>query len=33
MSRRLDQVQKRENPPELSLVVADGNKGETLPEV
>ena len=33
MSRRLDQVQKKENPPKLSMVVADANKGETLPEV
>ena len=33
MSRRLDQVQKKENPPKLSMVVADASKGETLPEV
>ena len=33
MSRRLDQVQLKENPPELKLVVADENKGESLPEV
>ena len=33
MSRRLDQVQKKENPPELKMVVADENKGESLPEV
>tara|TARA_R100000426_G_scaffold16274_1_gene14947 strand:- start:175 stop:351 length:177 start_codon:yes stop_codon:yes gene_type:complete len=33
MSRRLDQVQLKENPPELKMVVADENKGESLPEV
>jgi len=33
MSRRLDQVQLKENPPELKFVVADENKGESLPEV
>ena len=33
MSRRLDQVQLKENPPELKMVVADANKGESLPEV
>ena len=33
MSRRLDQVQKKENPPKLSMVVADASKGETLTEV
>ena len=33
MSRRLDQVQLKENPPELKIVVADENKGESLPEV
>ena len=33
MSRRLDQVQRTENPPKLSMVVADEEKGETLPEV
>ena len=27
MSRRLDQVQLKENPPELKMVVADENKG------
>ena len=32
MSRRLDQVQLKENPPELKMVVADENKGESLPE-
>ena len=33
MSRRLDQVQLKENPPELKMVVSDENKGESLPEV
>ena len=33
MSRRLDQVQLKENPPELKMVVADENKGESFPEV
>ena len=33
MSRRLDQVQRVENPPELKMVIADEAKGETLPEV
>ena len=33
MTRRLDQVQLKENPPELKMVVADENKGESLPEV
>ena len=33
MSRRLDQVQLKENPPELKFVVADENKGKSLPEV
>ena len=33
MSRRLDQVQLKENPPQLKMVVADENKGESLPEV
>ena len=33
ISRRLDQVQLKENPPELKMVVADENKGESLPEV
>ena len=33
MSRRLDQVQLKENPPDLKIVVADENKGESLPEV
>ena len=33
MSRRLDQVQLKENPPELKMVVADENKAESLPEV
>ena len=33
MSRKLDQVQLKENPPELKMVVADENKGESLPEV
>mgnify|MGYP001386142702 FL=1 len=33
MSRRLDQVQLKENPPDLKMVVADENKGESLPEV
>ena len=33
MSRRLDQIQLKENPPELKFVVADENKGESLPEV
>ena len=33
MFRRLDQVQLKENPPELKMVVADENKGESLPEV
>ena len=33
MSRRLDQVQLKENPPELKMVVAYENKGESLPEV
>ena len=33
MSRRWDQVQLKENPPELKIVVADENKGESLPEV
>ena len=33
MSRRLDQVQLKENPPNLKMVVADENKGESLPEV
>ena len=33
MSRRLDQVQLKENPPKLKMVVADENKGESLPEV
>ena len=33
MSRRLDQVQLKENPPELKFVIADENKGESLPEV
>ena len=32
MSRRLDQVQRTENPPELKMVIADEAKGETLPE-
>ena len=33
LSRRLDQIQKAEHPPELSMVVADAARGETLPEV
>ena len=33
MSRRLDQVQLKENPPDLKMVVADEYKGESLPEV
>ena len=33
MSRRLDQIQRVENPPKLSLVIADQAKGEKLPEV
>ena len=33
MSRRLDQVKLKENPPDLKMVVADENKGESLPEV
>ena len=33
MSRRLEQVQLKENPPQLKMVVADENKGESLPEV
>ena len=33
MSRRLDQIQRVENPPKLAMVIADESKGETLPEV
>jgi len=33
LSRRLDQIQKAEHPPELKFVVADEARGETLPEV
>ena len=33
MSRRLDQIQRVENPPKLTLVIADQAKGEKLPEV
>ncbi len=33
MNRRLDNHSLQENPPELKFVVADENKGESLPEV